>query len=281
VPSHSRGLRGPLLLLPTAVVLGLVIGIGLAIAGPSAPVVGSNAGTAAAVTDPPETGGVTIDPTEPDAVAAAPSASSVAPPAPSDAPDPGDIVPPLSSLSGYQWPLPHARITLPFGPTPWGTRIVEGQKFHDGVDMATFCGDRIVAAHDGVVLAAGRHFDQSMGWLGGLRRYTDRLDRKQLWGTLPIVIVVDDGNGYRSVYAHFGKVVVKRGDVVTAGQLIGYEGMTGRASGCHLHYGLFSPNETSAFRIERDVAQRMKLPLEEIARVDPLVVLPPRVKPAN
>lgn len=188
------------------------------------------------------------------------------------------VAPPLSRLSGYRWPLPHARVTLPFGPTPWGSRIVEGKQFHDGVDLATFCGDRIVAAHDGVVLTASRHYDKQMGWVGDLEPYLRRLDQKKLWATLPIVVVIDDGNGYRSIYAHFGKVTVKRGDRVKAGKLIGYEGMTGRASGCHLHYGLFSPLETRRFAIEAEVAKHMKLPRYEVARIDPLLVLPARTR---
>ena len=153
------------------------------------------------------------------------------------------VIDPLdpSNLHDYRWPVAHSRITLPFGPWPAGSRIVDGEPFHDGVDLATFCGDRVVAAHDGVVLAAGRHYDSQMGWVGDLQPYFDRLDAKSLWTTLPIVVVVDDGNGYRSMYAHFGKIVVKRGDEVHAGQLLGYEGRTGHASGCHLHYGLFSP----------------------------------------
>ncbi|MEO8570848.1 MAG: M23 family metallopeptidase, partial [Chloroflexota bacterium] len=155
---------------------------------------------------------------------------------------PGDAAP-VANLTGYRWPLPHARITLPFGATPWGQWLVDGRSVHDGVDLATFCGDRIVAAHDGTVLAAGRHFDEFLGWVGDLTPYYARLEAKHLWGTLPIVVVIDDGNGYRSMYAHLGKTVVKPGDGVHAGDLLGYEGRTGHASGCHLHYGLFSPFE--------------------------------------
>src|SRR6185436_12223137 len=181
---------------------------------------------------------------------------------------------PPETLAGYRSPLPRGRLTLPFGPSPWGSRLVEGNAFHDGVDLATFCGDRIKAAHDGQVLAAGRRFDTEIGWVGSLKPYFARLDRKHLWGTLPITVVIDDGNGYRSIYAHFGKVVVKKGQTVKAGQLLGFEGATGRASGCHLHYGLFSPLETGTFAIEPDVVKRMKVPGFQIARVDPLIVLP-------
>jgi murein DD-endopeptidase MepM/ murein hydrolase activator NlpD len=184
--------------------------------------------------------------------------------------------PSLEALTGYEWPIAHPRLTLPFGPTPWGSRLVDGESFHDGVDLATFCGDRVRAAHDGVVIAAGRRYDHAMGWLGDLRPYLRRLDRQHLWMTLPIMVVVDDGNGYRSMYAHFSRITVRKGDTVKAGQLLGYEGMTGRASGCHLHYGLFSPEDLGVFRMRPDVVRRMKLPKAQIARVDPLLVLPPK-----
>jgi hypothetical protein len=183
---------------------------------------------------------------------------------------------PASALTAYEWPLPHGRITLPFGPSKLGSRIVDGEAFHDGLDLATFCGDRIVAAHAGVVLAAGRHYDAQMGWIGDLTSYLDRLDANGLWSTLPIVVVIDDGNGYRSIYAHLSKTVVRKGDAVDAGALIGYEGKTGRASGCHLHYGLFSPQSRARFGIDPGVVERMKLPPWQIARVDPLLVLPER-----
>jgi murein DD-endopeptidase MepM/ murein hydrolase activator NlpD len=186
--------------------------------------------------------------------------------------------PRIETLTGYRWPLPHGRITLPFGSSAWGSRVVEGKAFHDGVDFATFCGDRIAAAHSGTVLAAGRRYDEFMGWVGDLKPYLDRLDKKHLWATLPIIVVSDDGNGYRSIYAHFSKVVVKPGATVKAGQLLGYEGMTGRASGCHLHYGLFSPAERATFAMEPDVVKRMKVPDRQIARIDPMLVLGERPK---
>jgi len=232
----------------------------------------------AVVSDPPS-----AVPTSPAVVVAAVEPTAAPTASPQAAPTATPVATPLppAQLTGYQWPLPRGRLTLEFGPSPWGSRIVDGEPFHDGVDFATFCGDRIVAAHAGTVLAAGRRYDQFMGWVGDLKRYTDRLDAKKLWGTLPIVVVIDDGNGYRSMYAHFGKVKVKKGQVVKAGQLLGWEGATGRASGCHLHYGLFSPLETATFGIDKDVVKRMKLPDQQIARIDPMLVLPDRPKPTK
>ncbi len=271
------------------------------LAGRSAPAVGEVAGITA--TPEPTMIAFGVDPEFPVAAALAtptpvPAAPVVEPaaiptpavratPTPSAAPTPDasalaaqDIPhgPDPADLTGYHWPLAHARLTLPFGPTPWGGWVAGGKLMHDGIDLATFCNDRIIAAHDGVVLAAGRHFDDQIGWVGSLNAYYSRLDKKHLWNTLPIVIITDDGNGYRSIYAHMWKIDVKKGDMVKAGQLLGYEGMTGRASGCHLHYGLFSPVETTTFLTEKGVAKRMKLPKAEIARIDPLLVLPPRAK---
>jgi murein DD-endopeptidase MepM/ murein hydrolase activator NlpD len=227
-------------------------------------------------------GAVAAAPTQSGPRAAGPTAASPDTAAAPAVPDARQAIPggapPISGLSGYRWPLPRGRLTQDYGPTAFASRIVNGQPFHDGIDLATFCCDRIVAAHDGVVLAASRRFDDVIGWVGSLDRYYKRLDRGKLWMTLPIVVVIDDGNGYRSMYAHFEEVVVKRGQRVRAGQFLGYEGRTGNASGCHLHYGLFSPFERSEMAIDPGVATRMKLPRAEIGRVDPRLVLPRRPK---
>jgi murein DD-endopeptidase MepM/ murein hydrolase activator NlpD len=140
--------------------------------------------------------------------------------------------------------------------------------------MASFCGAAVGAAHEGIVLAAGRRFDRQVGWIGDLEPYFRVLDKRHLWDDLPNVVVIDDGNGYRSIYAHFSDVKVRVGQHVRAGQLIGHEGATGHASGCHVHYGLFSPLETKSFGVRADILRRLKLPKYEIARIDPLLVLP-------
>jgi len=67
--------------------------------------------------------------------------------------------------------------------------------------MATKCGDNVMAAHDGVVLTAGRDYVDFMGWNGDLTAYKQKFSRPALKASLPIVIVIDDGDGYRSIYA--------------------------------------------------------------------------------
>jgi murein DD-endopeptidase MepM/ murein hydrolase activator NlpD len=177
-------------------------------------------------------------------------------------------------LIGYTWPLRKGRISLPFKAIPGGSRIKDGKLFHDGVDIASFCGDTVRAAHGGVVLAAGRHFDDYIGWIGDLSEYYRTLDRKKLWDDLPNVVIIDDGNGYRSVYAHMSVVSVAVGQRVKGGQKIGKEGATGHASGCHVHFGLFSPLETDTFGVRANIRKALNTPEFEIARIDPLQVLP-------
>ncbi len=182
---------------------------------------------------------------------------------------------PPEFLTGYRWPVEHARITNGFGPGRPGNEIMDGRMAHEGIDISSFCGGHVVAAHDGVVLAAGRHYEAYVGWVGDLAPYRERLDNGHAWGRLAIAVVVDDGNGYRSIYLHLNLATVKKGDVVRAGQMLGYQGSTGEATGCHLHYALFSPLERATIGLDPKVAAQAKVPAFKIARIDPLLVLPP------
>ena len=190
---------------------------------------------------------------------------------PSPTPDPT-----TSSLpTGYQWPLTIGRITTPFAPEPGGLFIVDGLPFHDGIDIASFCGDHVLAAHDGTVIATGRHVEDALGWVGDVAGYEAHLTATNRWGAQAIMIITDDGNGLRSVYVHLNLSLVKVGQHVSAGEFIGYEGSTGQATGCHLHYSIYSPTETALFLTDPRVVAKSDLPAAEIARIDPLTVLPP------
>ena len=259
----------------------IAIGAGLALAvpvafgalgpagGPLQPLSGGVAGAVSGSHEPaPAATPAPVVTAEPSSPATTPTDEIAAP----------DIIPPtappVASLTGYRWPITQGRISLPFKAIPGGEWFNGTRLWHDGVDMASFCGARVGAAHDGVVLAAGRHFDEQIGWLGDLQPYFHHLDARHMWNDLPIVVVIDDGNGYRSIYAHFRDVKVRVGQHVTAGQQIGREGATGHASGCHVHYGLFSPFETKQFGVRADILKHLKVPRHIIARVDPLLVLP-------
>ena len=107
------------------------------------------------------------------------------------------------------------RITSGFGyrfsPFQRGTGLHRGQ-FHEGVDLANSPDTPIAAAADGTVRYAG--------WRGGFG----------------MVVLIDHGFGYSTLYGHTSKVVVNAGDEVVRGQLIAYMGTTGRSTGSHLHY---------------------------------------------
>ena len=178
-------------------------------------------------------------------------------------------------LKGYAWPVRNALITSRFEPRPatdGGFVVVDGQDTHDGLDLATFCGDKVRAAHEGTVLYAGRNFDPFFGYLGDPSPIYARLERLNRVSKQPIVVVIDDGNGYRSVYVHLQEALAEPGAEVKQGEVIGLEGATGYASGCHLHYGLIRMDGEWQPVVSR-LAQFGYPPFVR-ERVNPLKVLP-------
>lgn len=180
-----------------------------------------------------------------------------------------------ADLTGYVWPARHALITSRFAPRlaiDGGFAVIDGVAYHDGIDLATHCGDHIYAAHDGTVLYAGRNFDPYLGYLGDPAPIYDRLVREGRINSQPIVVVIDDGNGYRSIYVHLNSASVEAGALVMAGDVVGVEGATGFATGCHLHYGLIRMDGGWQGVVER--LWQYGYPQHVRERVDPLKVLP-------
>lgn len=105
------------------------------------------------------------------------------------------------------WPV-NGRVT-----SGWGQR---GAAFHHGIDIAAPLGTAIRAAYGGVVERAG--------WNGGYGNYT-RIGHGRL------------GRGLiTTAYAHQQRIIVRQGQRVNAGQVIGYVDSTGDSTGNHLHF---------------------------------------------
>lgn len=130
---------------------------------------------------------------------------------------------PFSSKSDYSnkpkgnflsWPFSRNYIiTSPFG---WRKDPFTGQSaFHAGIDIGAPKNTSIRAVADGVVLVAGRY--------GG-------------YGNC---VIINNGHSIHTLYGHMTSVAVKVGEQVKRGQVIGHVGMTGRATGPHLHFGVY------------------------------------------
>jgi murein DD-endopeptidase MepM/ murein hydrolase activator NlpD len=95
-------------------------------------------------------------------------------------------------------------------------RIMNGQPRnpHNGEDIGAPLGTPVAATNDGVVKLTVDHFFSGKG------------------------IFLDHGLGFYSMYFHLSEVLVKEGEVVKAGQIVGKVGASGRATGPHLHWGV-------------------------------------------
>ena len=113
-----------------------------------------------------------------------------------------------------QWPLPVAgTITSQFGHRV--DPITGEVSSHTGTDIACAEGTPILAAADGVITVA----NGLDSWGGSYGYY----------------IQINHGGGLETLYAHCSSICVTTGQQVQAGQVIGYVGHTGRATGSHLH----------------------------------------------
>lgn len=119
------------------------------------------------------------------------------------------------SLDAGAWtpPIPGARVSSPFGPRRMHP-ILRRALPHTGIDYAARAGTPVTAAGDGLVIAAGPR--------GG-------------YGN---AVEIQHPSGYSTRYAHLSWIApgIRRGRVIRQGEMLGRVGMTGLATGPHLHY---------------------------------------------
>jgi murein DD-endopeptidase MepM/ murein hydrolase activator NlpD len=122
-------------------------------------------------------------------------------------------------LKGYRWPVRGGMIAKYYDQDREGRFAIESERVHTGLVITWFEGAAVKAAHKGEVVAAGRDWESYLEYDDSLDKVYKRLarkDRKPSEG-----VVIDDGNGYRSIYSELKDLRVEVGDVVKAGQTIG------------------------------------------------------------
>jgi murein DD-endopeptidase MepM/ murein hydrolase activator NlpD len=124
-------------------------------------------------------------------------------------------------------------ITQYFGNTPFSTanpQIYNGAG-HNAIDIAAPIGTPVKSALVGTVLATGN---------------TDAYPGCYSFGKW---VMVTHPNGLSTLYSHLSAIDVAKGQTVTTGQVIGLSGMTGYATGPHLHFGVYATEGTQIMQL--------------------------------
>jgi murein DD-endopeptidase MepM/ murein hydrolase activator NlpD len=130
-------------------------------------------------------------------------------------------------------PIDGARITSRFGMRMHP--ILGYSRMHQGIDFGAPKGTPVMAAGSGRVVEAG--------WKAGYGKF----------------IRVRHGSGYETAYGHLSRITANRGSHVRQGQTIGYVGMTGTATGPHLHYEIRVNNaQLNPLRVKVATGRQLK-----------------------
>lgn len=110
----------------------------------------------------------------------------------------------FANYTAEEWcyPLPGAKFLSPYG----------GSRHHGGTDIKTFAGDTTRAAFPGEVILSGPYYGYGY------------------------CVILRHANGLETLYSHHSRNLVKVGQWLQAGEPIGLEGRTGRATTDHLHF---------------------------------------------
>jgi murein DD-endopeptidase MepM/ murein hydrolase activator NlpD len=168
--------------------------------------------------------------------------------------DPASLPPSGSGI--LHWPLAQIFITQKFGKTVDAKRLyVSGT--HNGVDFRASVGTPVKAAGSGVVTGTGN---------------TDLIPKCYSYGQW---VLIDHKNGLSSLYAHLSLIKVSPGRTVATGDLVGYSGDSGYATGPHLHMTVYATQGVKIAKFDNSIACKAAyIPLAPAnAYLDPLLYL--------
>jgi len=139
-------------------------------------------------------------------------------------------------------------ITQYFGNTAFAASGAYSGKGHNGVDFRADIGTPVLAADGGTITAVGD---------------TDEGCRRASYGKW---ILIKHGNNLSTLYGHLSAIGVSAGEQISRGARIGYSGMTGYATGPHLHFTVFATQGVQVQDIRSRVCGRMMtLPVGALA----------------
>lgn len=130
-----------------------------------------------------------------------------------------------------RWPMDKVRVTQYFGNTAFAASGAYNGKGHNGIDLAASIGTPLKAALSGTVIGTGN---------------TDAVKGCYSFGKW---VMIKHGNGLNTMYAHLSQISVSQGQQVVTGEVVGYSGETGYATGPHLHFGVYVSSATQILRL--------------------------------
>jgi murein DD-endopeptidase MepM/ murein hydrolase activator NlpD len=153
-----------------------------------------------------------------------------------------------------RWPLDNVLVTQQFGRTVDASRLYQSGT-HDGVDFRASVGTPVKAALSGTVYEINH-------------------------GAVPYCqygkwVLVKHNNGLTTLYAHLSNISVEKGQAVSTGEVLGFAGNTGYATGPHLHFTVYASDAVSLKQYSCKSGKSVTIPIASVkAYLNPLSYLP-------
>ena len=145
---------------------------------------------------------------------------------------------PSSGKGVLRWPLDKVTVTQYFGNTEFAQSGAYSGKGHNGIDFRASVGTPLKAALSGTIEGTGN---------------SDEVRGCYSYGKW---VLIKHTNGLSTLYAHLSNINVVSGQSVKTGEVIGYSGNTGYATGPHLHFGVYASNGVRVMKLGESTGKK-------------------------